>query len=60
MSDECRPSILCALKGMFSFFTMIPINIEKKHMDTKVGKRGWDELGDWNWDTFTTMCKIDN
>ena len=34
MSDECRPSILCALKGMFSFFTMIPIKIEQKHMDS--------------------------
>ena len=33
MSDEYKPSVLCALKGMFSFFTMIPINIEKKHMD---------------------------
>ncbi len=33
MTDEYKPSILCALKGMFSFFTMIPINIEKKHMD---------------------------
>ena len=39
MSDDCkpsedyRPSILCALKGMFSFFTMLPINIEKKHID---------------------------
>ena len=33
MSDEYRPSVLCALKGIFSFFTMIPINIEKKHMD---------------------------
>lgn len=33
MNDGYRPSILCALKGMFSFFTMIPIDIEKKHMD---------------------------
>ncbi len=33
MTEECRPSVLCALKGMFSFFTMIPINIEQKHMD---------------------------
>ncbi|MBO4552475.1 MAG: adenosylcobinamide-GDP ribazoletransferase [Candidatus Methanomethylophilaceae archaeon] len=33
MSDGYRPSILCALKGMFSFFTMLPINIERKHMD---------------------------
>ena len=33
MTDDRRPSALCALKGMFSFFTMIPINIEKKHMD---------------------------
>lgn len=33
MTDEYRPSIAGALKGMFSFFTMIPINIEKKHMD---------------------------
>ena len=33
MTDEYKPSVLCALKGMFSFFTMIPINIEKKHMD---------------------------
>ena len=33
MTDE-RPSVLCALKGMFSFFTMLPVNIEKKHMDS--------------------------
>lgn len=33
MSDDYRPSIACALKGMFSFYTMLPINIEKKHMD---------------------------
>lgn len=33
MTEERRPSALCALKGMFSFFTMIPINIEQKHMD---------------------------
>ncbi len=33
MSDDYRPSVLCALKGMFSFFTMLPINIEKKHID---------------------------
>ena len=33
MTEERRPSVLCALKGMFSFFTMIPINIEQKHMD---------------------------
>ncbi len=34
MTDESKPSVLCALKGMFSFFTMIPINIEQKHMDS--------------------------
>ncbi|MBQ6548248.1 MAG: adenosylcobinamide-GDP ribazoletransferase [Candidatus Methanomethylophilaceae archaeon] len=33
MTDE-RPSIACALKGMFSFFTMLPINIDRKHMDS--------------------------
>ena len=33
MTEERRPSVMCALKGMFSFFTMIPINIEQKHMD---------------------------
>ena len=33
MTDDYRPSVLCALKGMFSFFTMLPINIEKKHID---------------------------
>ncbi len=33
MTDE-KPSIPCALKGMFSFFTMLPINIERKHMDS--------------------------
>ncbi len=33
MTEERRPSVFCALKGMFSFFTMIPINIEQKHMD---------------------------
>ena len=22
--------------------------VENKRMDTKVGKRGWDELGDWD------------
>lgn len=30
---KCRPSILVALKGLFSFFTILPINIEKKHID---------------------------
>ena len=34
MTDESKPSVLCAVKGMFSFFTMIPINIEQKHMDS--------------------------
>ena len=34
MTDASKPSVLCALKGMFSFFTMIPINIEQKHMDS--------------------------
>ena len=24
-------------------------NVEKKHMDAKGERRGWDELGDWNW-----------
>ena len=40
MTDESRPSVLCALKGMFSFFTMIPINIEQKHMDS-MNRRFW-------------------
>ena len=34
--------------------------IEKKHMDTKVGKVGLDELGDWDWHIYTNMYKIDN
>lgn len=35
MSDieSGRPSITSAIKGMFSFFTMLPINIDKKNMD---------------------------
>ena len=24
------------------------------------GRGGWDELGDWDWHTQTTMYKIDN
>ena len=29
-------------------------------MDIKGGKGGWDELGDWDWNIYTTMYKIDN
>ena len=31
-------------------------------MDTKEGKEGWHELGDWDWHMYTidTMYKIDN
>ena len=24
-------------------------DVENKHMDTKKGKRGWEDLGDWGW-----------
>ena len=35
-------------------------DIENKCMDTKGGKGGWDELGDWDWHicTIDTMYKI--
>ena len=33
--------------------------VENKHMDTKpTGK--WDELGDWDGHTYTTMYKANN
>ena len=37
-------------------------DIDSKHMDTRAGKRGQDELGDWHGHTYTTdtICKIDN
>ena len=35
-------------------------DIENKSMDTKWGKGGWDELGDWDWHIYTNMYKIDN
>lgn len=34
--------------------------IENKHIDTKRGKGGWDELGDWAWRIYTTMYKTEN
>ena len=40
MTDESKPSIACALKGMFSFFTMLPINIEMKHIDS-MNRKFW-------------------
>ena len=36
------------------------IDIESKRVDTKWGKKGWDELGDWDWHIYTTMSKRDN
>ena len=40
----------------------IDTDVENKHMDTKGGGGGWDELGDWDWHIYTidTMYKIDN
>ena len=40
-------------------------DVENKRMDTNGGKwRGawqwWDELGDWDWHTYTNIYKIDN
>ena len=35
-------------------------DVENKHMDTKEGKGGWGELGDWDWNIYTTKYKIDN
>ena len=36
-------------------------DVENKCMDTKGRKSGeWDELGDWDWNSYTTMYKIDN
>ena len=40
MTEESKPSIACALKGMFSFFTMLPINIEMKHIDS-MNRKFW-------------------
>ena len=35
-------------------------DIEKKWMDTKEGKGGVGELGDWDWHIYTAMYKIYN
>ena len=40
MTDEEKPTVACALKGMFSFFTMLPINIEMKHIDS-MNRKFW-------------------
>ena len=34
--------------------------LENKLMVTKGVTRGWDELGEWDWHTHTTIYKIDN
>ena len=38
------------------------IDIESRHMDTRAGKKGWDELGDWDGHAYTTdtIREIDN
>ena len=43
----------------------IETDIENNFMDTygyklKVGRRGWNELGDCSWHIYTAMCKIGN
>ena len=38
----------------------IDTDVDDKLMDTKRGREGWDELGDWDWNIYTTMYKIDN
>ena len=35
------------------------IDIENKYMNTKQGKWGWDELGDWDQHIYTTIYKMD-
>ena len=35
-------------------------DVENKHMDTKGGKGGWGQLGDWDLHIYTNMYKIDN
>ena len=35
-------------------------DIENKHMDTKVGRKQWDKLGDRDWHIYTTMYGTDN
>ena len=35
-------------------------DVENKHMDTKGGRGGWHELGDWDWHIYTAMYKIGN
>lgn len=34
MTNEEKTSVLDALKGMMSFFTMLPIDVERRHMDS--------------------------
>ena len=38
------------------------MDLEEKHMDTKVGYRRWNELGDWDGHIYTidSMYKIDS
>lgn len=31
-----------------------------KHMETKAGKGGWDESGDWDWHIYNSIYNIDN
>ena len=31
-------------------------DVENKCMDTKGGKGGWAELGDWDWHIYTLIC----
>ena len=33
-------------------------DLRSKHMDTKKGKREWDELGDWDWPIYTQFSSV--
>ena len=35
-------------------------DVENRREDTGCRKGRWDELGDWDWHIYTTMCKADS
>ena len=58
--NACMQNQKKLVQMILSTKAQIDTQKENKHMDTKEGKGGWDELGDWDWHVYTTTDKTDN
>lgn len=37
----------------------IPKGVTRTHVWTAVGVEGWEEVGDWDWHAYRSMCRMD-